>query len=235
MVMKKILIVDDDNCTRLSIKRLLSDYDVIEADNGPAALDLVKQHSPDLILLDQMMPQMDGLEVLKKIKDIDEDLQCVIVTAQGTLQLAVQSLKHGALDFVVKPFESFVLLHTVERALEHVDLMRSKRQVDQEKNTAQSELLHFKEDFEQIMAERTQECQKAREKAEQAYKAELERLANTSQELRTHIQEILRVSQGGAERFQEEAPETLRDYFLEIQGRGDRLLKVLDDLLDQSE
>ncbi|MCD4780172.1 MAG: response regulator [Candidatus Omnitrophica bacterium] len=233
-MMKKILIVDDDNCTRLSIKRLLSSYDVIEANHGQAAIELVQKHAPDLILLDQMMPQMDGLEVLKRIKAIDEDIQCVIVTAQGTLQLAVQSLKHGALDFIVKPFEAFVLLHTVERALEHVDLIQSKRKVGQEKEKAQAELLHYKNDLEKIVEERTKECKEAQQKAEKANKAKSEFLANMSHELRTPMHGILSFSKFGVERYQGEKRETLRDYFGEIKSCGDRLLNLLNDLLDLS-
>src|SRR3989442_1645583 len=84
---------------------LEDECDVIEAQNGAAALDLVRERRVDLVLLDVLMPGIDGLEVLARMRSIRHDLKVVLVTAVDSASTAVQAMKLGALDYLAKPFE----------------------------------------------------------------------------------------------------------------------------------
>src|SRR5574341_2557823 len=101
----KILVVDDDP----DIRKILQDrlealrYLVVTAENGREALEKLPQEEPDLMFLDLQMPGMDGIEVLRKLKDY-ADLPIIIITAFGTIEKAVQAMKEGAFDFITKPF-----------------------------------------------------------------------------------------------------------------------------------
>ncbi len=103
----KILIVDDEPFDLdLSEQELTDqDYTIERANNGSEALKKAESFRPELILLDYMMPDMNGLEVLKELRRKENHVPVVIVTAHGTIERAVQAIKEGAYDFVTKPFE----------------------------------------------------------------------------------------------------------------------------------
>lgn len=119
-----ILIADDDPKIRFIISDILSDegYNIKTAENGSEALALVQKHSIDLLLLDIRMPGMDGMEVLQKINEIKTKPVVIIVTAHGSVQIAVQAVHLGALDFIEKPIEIERLLLSVKNALEQKEL-----------------------------------------------------------------------------------------------------------------
>ncbi len=232
--MEKILVVDDDENTRKLISYALKEYELKEAESGAKAVDALLQFTPDLILLDQRMPEMDGLTTLKEIHNCDNRLQCIMVTAEGTVQLAIEALKHGALDFVVKPFDPFVLKHTVDMALRHVALMKERQQMEVERKRLTEELMQYKEHLEDLVNERTSEAMTARLQAEKSNKAKSEFLANMSHELRTPMHGILSFSKFGEERVNSDSKKELQAYFKEIRSAGNRLLGLLNDLLDLS-
>src|SRR5712691_11326295 len=114
-----VLIVDDDSGVRESFRLTLEDhYDVIDVPDGARALDVVRASQVDLVLLDIRLPEMDGIEVLERIKAIDEALEVVLVTAVRTVRTAVAAMKLGAFDYLTKPFEEDELLSLVRRSLE---------------------------------------------------------------------------------------------------------------------
>ena len=120
-----ILVVDDDEGLRESFRLILEDeYEVLDAADGPRALDLVRTTSVDLVLLDIRLPDMDGIEVLERLKSIDEHIEVVLVTAVKTVRTAVAAMKLGAFDYVTKPFEEDELIAVVQRALERRSLER---------------------------------------------------------------------------------------------------------------
>jgi two-component system response regulator HydG len=120
-----ILVVDDEPGLRESFRLILDeDYEVIDVPDGPAALDVVRSSQVDLVLLDIRLPGMDGIEVLERIKAIDEGLEVVLVTAVRTVRTAVAAMKLGAFDYLTKPFEEDDLLSLVRRALERRSLER---------------------------------------------------------------------------------------------------------------
>ena len=120
-----ILIVDDDTGLRESFRLILEDsYELVEAVDGRQALETVRSSEVDLVLLDIRLPEMDGIEVLERIKTIDDQVEVVLVTAVKTVRTAVAAMKLGAFDYITKPFEEEDLLSVVRRALEKRALER---------------------------------------------------------------------------------------------------------------
>jgi nitrogen regulation protein NR(I) len=125
--MQTILIVDDDRSIRYSIKRMLEDqYSVITAQNGEEALGRMKGNSPDLIIMDIKMPGLNGIDVLKQIKSIDPKSLVIIMTAYGTTETAIEAMKYGAFDYILKPFPIPRMKGLVEKALSLRKLMKEE-------------------------------------------------------------------------------------------------------------
>ena len=118
--MEKILIVDDDKDMRdiLSDIIKLEGYEAITADDGRKALKKIRMHSPDLVLLDIRLPEMDGMKVLEEIKKIDKDLIAIMLTAYGGVKDAVHSMKLGAFDYITKPFDNEEIVLNIKRAFQ---------------------------------------------------------------------------------------------------------------------
>jgi len=120
-----ILVVDDDPGVRESFRLILEDhYDVLDVPDGPRALDVISASQIDLVLLDIRLPGMDGIEVLERIKALDEGIEVILVTAVKTVRTAVAAMKLGAFDYLTKPFEEEELLSLSRRALERRALER---------------------------------------------------------------------------------------------------------------
>ena len=122
----KILIADDEPGIRRVICLLLEEegYEVKAVENGKEAIDILLQYRPDLVLLDQQMPMMTGVEALEKIKSLNPDQIVIFITAFGSVSLAVDAVKKGAYDFIEKPFDNDKLILTVNRAVEHSQLKK---------------------------------------------------------------------------------------------------------------
>jgi DNA-binding NtrC family response regulator len=122
----KILIVDDEPFNLDLLEQQLAErgYAIERAVSGLEALQHVESSPPDVVLLDQVMPGMSGLDVLREIHRKDPEIVVIIVTAHGTIDLAVEAMKQGAYDFVTKPFDSDHVLLTVGRGLERNRLKR---------------------------------------------------------------------------------------------------------------
>ena len=122
---QQILVVDDEPSVRESLRMVLKDrYDVLTAGSGDEALDSVVQEAADVILLDLLMPGLDGLEVLERIKQQDATPQVIMLTATKTVKTAVTAMKLGAFDYITKPFDVEELLLIVERAVQAAALAR---------------------------------------------------------------------------------------------------------------
>lgn len=104
---KKLLIVDDQNGIRILLMEVFSSegYDSFQAANGKLALEIVQHESPDLVLLDMKIPGMDGLEILKRIKEINTDIKVIMMTAYGELDMIKEATELGALMHFTKPFD----------------------------------------------------------------------------------------------------------------------------------
>lgn len=121
-----ILVVDDEEIVRNSLLDWLREdgYQVATAEDGFKALEKIKEKSWDIALVDLKMPKMDGLELMEKIKEIQPDIQIVIITAYATVNTAVQAIKSGAYDYLVKPFNPEELSLIIKRLVESQTLIK---------------------------------------------------------------------------------------------------------------
>jgi signal transduction histidine kinase/FixJ family two-component response regulator/molybdopterin converting factor small subunit len=126
---KKILLVDDEEGIRKVLGISLTDmgYDVITAENGEEALSLFKQVAPPIVLTDIKMPGMDGITLLRTIKESSPDTEVIMITGHGDMDIAIKSLKYEATDFVTKPINDDVLEIALKRAHERIDMRRQIR------------------------------------------------------------------------------------------------------------
>ncbi len=118
--MGKIMIVDDAAFMRVTLKDLLTKagHEVVcEAENGKDALSKYKVHQPDIVTMDITMPEMDGIEALKQLKDEYPDVKVVMITAVGQQANVMEALKLGAKDFIVKPFQPDRVSEALNRVL----------------------------------------------------------------------------------------------------------------------
>jgi two-component system response regulator (stage 0 sporulation protein F) len=104
---KKVLIVDDQNGIRILLMEVFSNegYQTFQASNGKLALEIVKAHVPDLVLLDMKIPGMDGLDILKHIKSMNPEIKVIMMTAYGELDMIKEATELGALMHFTKPFD----------------------------------------------------------------------------------------------------------------------------------
>ena len=115
---RSVLIVDDEVGARESLKMILkNDYEVFSAKDAEEAFLQIKVHSPDVILLDIILPDLDGLKVLERIKQNDPDMVVIMITATKTVKTAVEAMKLGAYDYVTKPFDIDELRLIISRSL----------------------------------------------------------------------------------------------------------------------
>ena len=117
---KKVLICDDAAFMRMMIKNVLTKggYNVVgEAENGAKAVEKYKELSPDLVLMDITMPEMDGIQALKEIKKIDGGAKVIMCSAMGQESMVIEAIKSGAKDFIVKPFNQERIVETVKTIL----------------------------------------------------------------------------------------------------------------------
>ena len=142
---QKILLVDDEEGIRkvLGISLADSGYEVLLAANGEEALRIFRENRPGIVLTDIKMPGMDGIELLKKIKDESPDTEIIMITGHGEMELAIQSLKFDATDFITKPINDDVLAIALKRANERISL--------------KTRLKEYTENLEHLVEEKTRE------------------------------------------------------------------------------
>ncbi|MFO8088841.1 MAG: sigma-54 dependent transcriptional regulator [Desulfatiglandaceae bacterium] len=128
-----ILVVDDERGIRQSLKMFLQDfYNVYVAGTGSEAVEIISKKSIDVILLDIRLPDVDGVELIKVLKDIDPDPEIIMVTAIKEVESAVQAMKSGAFDYLVKPFVVEDIKISVSRAIENRGMKRQVSYVNSE-------------------------------------------------------------------------------------------------------
>ncbi len=117
---RNILICDDAAFMRMMIKDILSKngYNVVgEAENGAKAVEKYNELKPDLVLMDITMPEMDGIQALKKIKESDAAATVIMCSAMGQQAMVIESIQSGAKDFIVKPFQADRVLEAVKKVI----------------------------------------------------------------------------------------------------------------------
>ena len=147
MADKKVLLtIDDEKFIRTGFSTYLDEFgfEVLEAEDGFEGLKIFKEYNPDLILLDIRMPKMDGFEVLDKVLSISPDTPIIVVSGVGNIDDAIEAIRRGAADYIVKPIMDLeILLYSVNRALEKAELVAQNKK--------------YQEKLEEMVAERTQE------------------------------------------------------------------------------
>lgn len=125
----RILFVDDEESIRNLVKRILqmAQYEVDLAANGEEAIKKVSENSYDVVITDLMMEKVDGLEVLKKVKDISPNTEVIVITAYGTVETAMKAINLGAYDYTTKPFDIGKLNLLVARCIEKQKLVKENK------------------------------------------------------------------------------------------------------------
>jgi len=116
---KRIMIVDDAIFMRMKLKDILekNGYEVVaEAQNGADAIEKYKAEKPDIVTMDITMPEMNGIEALQKIKKIDPSAKVIMCSAMGQQAMVMEAIQSGALDFIVKPFETDRVIDSIVKA-----------------------------------------------------------------------------------------------------------------------
>ena len=124
--MGKILIVDDEKNQRLLLRKLLEreGYSVIEAENGEEAIRKTREEEPEIILLDQKLPDIQGIEILTNIKEINPLIPVIIITAYGEIKDAVEAMRKGAFYYLTKPVNPDELILLIKKAFENLGIQR---------------------------------------------------------------------------------------------------------------
>ena len=126
----KLLVIDDDDEVRASLHSYLEDagFCVLQAATGSAGLQLLELERPDLVICDLATPQLDGLEMIRQIAERDCEVPVIVISAAGVMSDALEALRRGAADYLVKPLDDLVMLeHSVRRALDRARLRQENR------------------------------------------------------------------------------------------------------------
>jgi response regulator RpfG family c-di-GMP phosphodiesterase len=162
-----ILVVDDEEAIREAASTMLESrgYKCTALSNGHAAQEFVRSQTPDLVLIDMIMPEMDGIELLDWLRNFDPEIPVIMVTAIHDISTALEAIRRGAYDYTLKPFEKDQLFHGVGRALQHRRLV-----VENRKNRT------YQQDVDRKVEERTAELRAKHYELEQSYDDTLEAL-----------------------------------------------------------
>jgi signal transduction histidine kinase len=215
--MRKILVIDDEKATLTMFSLLLGahGYTVFTAENAPEGLEVFRKESPPIVLTDIKMPGIDGIQVLQKIKEESPDTEVIMITGHGDMELAIQSLKFDATDFIAKPISDDALEIALKRA--------------KEKITLKNKLKEYTDNLEHLVEEKTIKL------------VETERLAAVGQTVAGLAHAIKNISSGlkGGTFVVEKGIELNSQKYLRqgwdmVRGNVDRITNLALDLLNYS-
>jgi signal transduction histidine kinase len=140
----RILVVDDEEKIRKSLSGLLHDngYDVMTAGSGSECLEILSSQHIDLVILDIVMPEMSGIDVLKKIKEKNKDTEVIMISGYADKEKAIAIFRLNAYDLIEKPFESKEMLNTISHCLNHLGLREETEKKNQELKELESQICH---------------------------------------------------------------------------------------------
>jgi len=194
----------------------------VTLDNGFEAIEYVKSHKPKLIFLDIKMPGMNGIEVLKRIKAIDDEAEVIVITGHGDMDSAIEALTYGASDFITKPIRNEVLTLALERAKKKIAISQ--------------ELKGYTENLEQKVEACTLELSQAQE--ELIRNERLTTIGETVAGLAHYIKNILHGMRGGTYMVNtgmpKDAPHILKDGWARVQSNIEKVSDLVLDLLAYS-
>lgn len=132
---EKILIVDDEPDMLVLLSMIIksrTSYDVITTSNPVEALEWLKKGGFDLVITDLKMPGVDGMEILRTIRNYDPEIPVIIITAYGTIESATEAMSKDAFDFITKPFRKEQILFTIDKALKWLKISRENKMLKEE-------------------------------------------------------------------------------------------------------
>jgi DNA-binding NtrC family response regulator len=138
----KVLIVDDEKVALRNLEHIMKKegYEVVGTESGPNALKLIGEHQFDVVLTDLRMEKVDGLQILKKCRELYPDMEVIMITGYATLESAVETMKKGAFNYIAKPFKLDVVRKVVKEAVEKVRLKKENRQLRDQIETYQGKV-----------------------------------------------------------------------------------------------
>ena len=133
---EKIFLVDDEKVVRLSLKRELQskNYAVEDFESAKDALALISEDWPGVLVSDVMMPKMNGLDLMEKVREIDPEIPVILITGQRNIPMAVPAIHNGAYDFLEKPFSAETFIYAIKRATEKRRLVMEVRKLQSKVN-----------------------------------------------------------------------------------------------------
>lgn len=166
--MSKLLLIDDEEGIRkvLSLSLRRDGYQVFTAEDGETALELFQREAPPIVLTDIKMPGINGIEMLKTIKELNPDTEVIMITGHGDMDLAIQSLQLDASDFITKPVKDQALSIALKRAKERMELRRKLRE--------------YTDNLENIIEQKTRELERSHEQIKTFYEISRKVGENTS-------------------------------------------------------
>ena len=230
MANQRILVADDSELIREVLKSFLEtlNYQVDMASDGQTALDKYTANRYDLIISDLQMPRLEGLSLLKRIKSLEPDAQVIILTGHATLETAVEALRLGAYDYLLKPIEGMEIFgRLVGRALQHGALIKENQRLVEQLRQVNARL-------EGEVVARTKELRAANESLRSLDKLKNDFVSVVSHELRTPMAVILLEAQMLVQKSRSLPPDKLNEIYQTFLTNARRLQIQIENLLDFS-
>jgi len=224
-----VLIIDDETANIIALTNILSpEYDVFAAKNGLDAIALAEEHVPDVILLDVLMPEMDGYEVISTLKSLEntKSIPVIFITGLDNIEAERKGLALGAADYIPKPFNPDIVMLRVQIQIKLVNHIRALEERDEMERQ-----LNIIRELEAGLIAAKEQAEQHRELAEHSSRAKSEFLARMSHEMRTPMNAINGMLQIVKMKG---IPENIQSYFEEISTASAHLLEMINDILDIS-
>jgi len=224
-----VLIIDDETANIIALTNILSsEYDVFAAKNGLDAIALAEEHLPDVILLDVLMPEMDGYEVIGTLKLLEKtkNIPVIFITGLDNIEAERKGLALGAADYIPKPFNPDIVKLRVQIQIKLVNHIRALEERDEMERQ-----LNLIRELEAGLIAAKEQAEHHRELAEHSSRAKSEFLARMSHEMRTPMNAITGMLQVIKMRG---IPENIQGYYDEMNVASAHLLELINDVLDIS-